>query len=197
VVPAGGSLDQAVIDTTQGLTTGNAGQITVTGLSGDYQASIVGVDLRALPANQARVRVVHTAPDLEAIDVSLNDGSVPFSAIDYRTESGYVVFDAGTYSFQLRENGSDTLLLSADDVQIKPGTVYDIVVLGQSENGTLQMVFYEANAGVLTGQQATPITGTPQAEATPAASATPVLAIGATPVTVTPGAATPAATPAS
>jgi hypothetical protein len=129
--------------------------------------------------------------------VSLADGSVPFAAIDYGTQSGYVVFDAGTYSFQLRENGSNTLLLTADDVPIQPGIVYDVVVMGQSENGTLQMVFFEATAGELTGQPATPIVGTPEPEASPAASATPVLAVASTPVAVTPGAVTPVATPAS
>jgi hypothetical protein len=197
VVPADAPLDKAVIDLTPELTVGDTGQITITGLSGDLQASIVGVDLRPLPANQARIRVVHTSPDLEAIDVSLTDGSVPFAAIDYRTQSGYVVFDAGAYTFQLRENGSNTLLLTADDVQIKPGVVYDVVVIGQSENGTLQMVFFEANAGVLTGQPATPIAGTPEPQASPAAFATPVLAVASTPVDVTPGALTPEATPAS
>jgi hypothetical protein len=197
VVPAGASLDKAAIDMTSDLTVGDAGQITITGLSGDLQASIVGVDLRPLPANQARIRAVHASPDLEAIDVSLADGSVPFAAIDYRTESGYVVFDAGTYTFQLRENGSNTLLLTAEDVQIRPGIVYDIVVMGQSENGTLQMVFFEASAGVLTGRSATPLAGTPEPQASPAASATPVLTVAASPVVVTPGAVMPQATPGS
>jgi hypothetical protein len=197
VVPAGAPLDKAVLDTMQELTIGDAGQITVTGVSGDLQASIVGVDLRPLPARQARVRVVHASPDLETIDVSLADGSVPFAAIDPRTQSGYVVFDTGAYTFQLRENGSNTLLLTAENVPIKPGMVYDIVVMGKSEDGTLQMVFFEVSAGVLTGQPATPIAGTPMVEASPAPPATPILAVATTPVPVTPGALTPVATPAS
>jgi Domain of unknown function (DUF4397) len=194
IVPAGAPVDQAVIDTSQNLTVGEAGQITLTGLANDLQASIVGVDLRPLPENQARVRVVHASPDLEAIDVSIAGGPTPFVGIDYRGQSGYVVFDAGTYSFQLRESGANTLLLTADDVQIKPGMVYDIVVIGKSENGTLQMVFYEATAGVLTGQPATPIAGTSAPAASPALPATPVVAVGSTPVTVSHGAA---ATPTS
>jgi hypothetical protein len=198
VVAAGAPLDQAVIDTTQDFTSGRAFQIMVTGLKNDLQATIAGVDLRALPENQARVRVVHASPDLEAIDVSLSDGSVPFQAIDYRTQSGYVVFNAGTYSFQLRESGSNTFLLEAQNVEIKPATVYDIIVMGQSEAGTLQMVVLEAPANVLAGQSATPVPATPAtaSEATPAETVTPVLAVASTPVTVTPGAVTPVATPA-
>jgi hypothetical protein len=197
VVPAGAPVDQAVIDMTQGLTAGSAAEIILSGLADDLQATIAGVDLRALPQNQARVRVVHASPDLEAIDVATAGGPTPFQGIDFRGQSGSVVFDAGTYSFQLRENGNNTLLLEALDVPIEPGMVYDIVVIGQSENGTLQMMILNANVGVLAGPSATPITATPVGVATPATEVTPVVAVGSTPAVETPGAATPAATPTS
>jgi hypothetical protein len=197
VVPAGAPVDQAVIDMTQGLTAGSAAQIVVSGLADDLQATIAGVDLRALPENQARVRVVHASPDLDPIDVAVAGGSTPFEGIEFRSQSGYVVFDAGTYGFQLRETGTETLLLEALDVPIEPGMVYDIVAIGQSENGTLQMMILTAPAGVLAGPSATPIAATPAGVATPAAEATPVVAVGSTPVVETPGAATPAATPTS
>ncbi len=198
VVPAGSPVDQAVIDMTQGLTSGSAAQIIVSGLADDVQATIAGVDLRALPQNQSRVRVVHASPDLEATDVAVAGGPTPFQGIEFRGQSGYVVFDAGTHSFQLRESENNTLLLEALDVPIEPGMVYDIVAIGQSENGTLQMVILNAAAGVLAGPSATPIAATPATTAaTPAAEAAPVLAVGATPAVEVPGAATPAATPTS
>lgn len=201
VVPAGGAVDQAVIDTTQELTNDDAYQVTVTGLSADddLEATVTGVDLRPLPANQARVRVVHASPDLDAVDVAVAGGETPFEEIEYRGESGYVVVDAGMYTFQLREAEGDTLLLEAPDVQIEAGMVYDIVAIGQSEDGTLQMAVFNAAASVVTGQAASPVAATPAAgqQATPAAPATPVAAVGSSPVVATPGAATPAATPAS
>jgi hypothetical protein len=185
---------------TQGLTSGAAGQVLITGVADDLQATIMGVDLRELPENQVRVRVIHASPDLDAINVTVAGGQTPFEGIDYRNASGYVVFDAGTATFQLRESGADTLLLEAADVPLEPGMVYDIVAIGQSENGTLQMVVYQANAGTLEGGAATPIAGTPAAAAagaTPAAAATPVVAVGSTPVVEEAGEATPAATPMS
>lgn len=200
IVPAGQPVDQAVVDTTQGLTPGAAGQVLISGLANDLQATIMGVDLRALPANQARVRVIHASPDLDAINVTVSDGQTPFGGIDFRNASGYVVFNAGSQTFQLRETGADTLLLEATDVPLEAGMVYDIVAIGQSEDGTLQMVIYEAKAGTLEGAAATPIAGTPAAAAagaTPAAPATPVVAVGSTPVVEQAGEATPAATPAS
>ncbi len=199
VVPAGGSLDQALVDTTQDLTNGDAFQLTVTGLADDLEATVADLDLRPLPENQARVRVVHASPDLGSVDVAVAGGETPFEEIEFRSQSGYVVFDAGMYTFQAREAGADTLLLEAPDVEIQSGMVYDILVIGQSENGTLQMSVINAAASLLTGQAASPVASTPETsqQTTPAATTTPVVAVGASPVVTTPGAATPAATPTS
>ena len=103
------------------------------------------------------------------------------------------------YTFQVREADGDTLLLEAPDVEIQSGMVYDILVIGQSENGTLQMSVINAAASLLTGQAASPVASTPETsqQTTPAATTTPVVAVGASPVVTTPGAATPAATPTS
>jgi hypothetical protein len=200
IVAAGQPVDQALVDMTQGLTTGAAGQVLISGATDDLQATIMGVDIRALPANQARVRVIHASPDLDAIDVAVAGDQTPFEGIAFRDASGYVVFDAGSATFQLRENGTDTLLLEAADVPLEAGMAYDIVAIGGSEDGTLQMVVYQANAGTLEGATATPIAAIPAAAttgATPAAAATPVVAVGSTPVTEEAGEATPVATPMS
>ena len=200
VVPAGGSLDRAAIDTTQNLGGDQAYQLTVAGLAAEgaeqgLMAWLSGVDLSPLPANQTRVRVVHASPDTGAVDVAVAEGQTPFDAIEYGSQSGYVAFDAGTYSFQLRLNDGDTLLLEAPDVQLEPGLIYDIYAIGQSEDGTLQMVVLAANAGIQQGTVAAAGTPLGAPMATPASEATPVIAVGATPVIVTSGAATPAATP--
>ena len=145
------------------------------------------------------MRVVHASPDTDQVDVSVVSAAgaqTPFECIEFRNQSGYVAFNAGSYGFQLRLNDGDTLLREVQGVQLQPGLVYDIYAIGQSEDGTLQMVVLAAQAGIRQGmvaQAGTPM-ATPQAAAT---EATPVIAAGATPVVVTPGAATPAATPVS
>ena len=202
VVPAGATPDQAVLDSNQDFGSGQAFQMTISGLAAQgaeqtLTAWLSGVDLSPLPENQARVRVVHASPDTEAIDVSVAAGQTPFDAVAYGSQSGYVAFDAGTYGLQLRLDGSDTLLREAQGVQLQPGLVYDVYAIGQSEDGTLQMVVLAANAGIQQGMVAE--AGAPMAApmATPAAEATPVIAVGATPVVATAGEATPAATPVS
>jgi len=199
VVPAGAPVDQAVVDTTLDLTSGDAFQLNVAGPANELQSWVAGVDLRPLPANQARARVVHASPDTGAVNVAVAGGPTPFEQIEYGSQSGYVVFDAGSYAFQLRLADGDTLLLESPPVELQPGMVYDLVALGQSEAGTLQLVVFNAQAAVLAGGQATPIAATPAAagQAAPATAATPVVAVGASPVVETPGAATPAVTPTS
>ena len=202
VVPAGGTPDQAVLDSNQDLGSGQAYQLTISGLAAQgaeepLTAWLAGVDLSPLPQNQARVRVVHASPDTEPVDVAVAGGQTPFDAIAYGSQSGYVAFDAGTYGLQLRLDAGDTLLREAQGVQLQPGFDYDVYAIGQSEDGTLQVVVLAAEAGIQQGAVAE--AGTPMAApmVTPASEVTPVIAAGATPVVVTPGAATPAATPTS
>lgn len=186
VVPAGGAVADATVDLGENLQPGGAYQLTVSGLTSDDLSSwISGVDVSPLPEGQARVRVVHASPDLGEVDVAVTSDSVPFEGINLGNQSGYVPFEAGDFIFQVRQAGQNTLLLeNPDPVTLEPGTNYDIYVMGQSEAGTLAMVVYAAEVGFgLAGDMTT------------ADVATPVLAVGDTPIEITPGEQTPAAEP--
>jgi len=187
VVAAGGPVDQAPRDFTQTLGAGQAYQLTVMGLTrNDVAPWLNGVAVAPLPANQARVRVVHASPDTGPIDVSLAGGPTPFAGIDLGSQSGYVVFATGSVRFQLRLSGSATLLLTTPDVRLDPGMNYDLYVIGESKAGTLALVVFPTNVGVASNL-------------TPAAGAviTPIVAVASTPIVVTPGAETPQPTPTS
>lgn len=190
VVAAGGSLDEPAVDTTSDFISGRAYQAVITGLSETgIEATISTLDTLPLPADQARVRVVHAAPDAGSVDVAVVGGGVPFEGIDFRTESGYVAFNAGSYGFQLRLSGDETVLVETPDVDLEPGMLYDILALGQSEAGTLELVMISAMAETQQGDAAM-ATSMATPEPLAAAKATPVIAAGATP-----GADMPAATP--
>ena len=187
VVAAGGPVDQAEIDMTQNLGAGDAYQLTVMGLTRkDVAPWLSGVAVSPLPDNEVRVRVVHASPDTGPIDVALAGGPTPFAGIDLGSQSGYVIFGAGTVRFQLRLSGSDTLLLTTPDIRIEPGNNYDLYVIGESKAGTLEMVVFPTKVGIATN--ATPET---------ASLITPIVAVGSTPIVITPGAETPQPTPTS
>ncbi len=198
VVPGGQAPDQAVIDTTQELQAGQAYQVTATGLLEDIEETVNQVDLTPLPEGQARVRVIHASPDTGNVDIAVGGGDTLFEGIEFRGSSDYAVVDAGTYDLQVREADGDTLLLEAPGTNLQAGMVYDVYAIGRTEDGTAQLAVFTATAAVRTGQMATPVAGAPvTGAATPAAAGTPVVAVGASPVVETPGAATPAATPTS
>jgi hypothetical protein len=184
VVPAGTAVGEATVDFTEELTPGGAYQLTVSGLAREELSSwISGVDVSPTATDQARARVVHASPDLGAVDVAVAQGDVPFQGIEVGTQSGYVPFEAGDFIFQVRQTEEDTLLLATPEpVQLEEGMIYDLYVIGQSEAGTLELVVYASEVGVA-------------GNATPAGELTPVVAVGGTPIPVTPGAETPAPTP--
>lgn len=184
VVPTGNAVDEATVDFTNDLQPGGAYQLTVSGLTNaDLSSWLSGVDVSPLPADQARVRVVHASPDLGPIDVAVDANTVPFENIELGSQSGYVPFNAGDFNFYVRQSDNNTLLLQTPQpIQIEAGMNYDIYIIGQSDAGTLEMVVFAAEVGTA-------------ASATPAANVTPVVAIGATPVTVAPGSETPVPTP--
>ena len=184
VVPAGSAVEEATVDFTEDLQPGGAYQLTVSGLAIEELSSwISGVDVSPLPAGQARVRVVHASPDLGLIDVAVAQGEVPFEGIELGTQSGYVPFEASEFAFQVRQSGEDTLLLNTPEpVQLEEGMNYDLYVIGLADAGTLELVVFAAEVGIV-------------GDATPASTVTPVAAVGGTPIVVTPGAETPVATP--
>lgn len=186
VVGAGTAVDQAPFDMTNTLRPGAAYQMTVVGLDQAGDAPwLSGVDVTALPSGQARVRVVNASPDTNSIDVSVAGDRTPFAGIASGSQSGYVPFNAGGFTFEVRQSGTDTLLVSTpDQVPIEEGMNYDLYVAGLSQGGTLELWVFPTNVGVT-------------ANATPAAAITPIVAVGATPILVTPGAETPVPTPTS
>ena len=184
-VPAGTALDQATVDLNEELQPGGAFQLTVTGLPEQELAGwLSGVDVTPLTTGQARVRAVHASSDLGAINVLTGEGATLFEPIEFGSQSLYVPINAGATSFQVHQSEENTLLLETpEDVQLEEGMNYDIVVIGQSDAGTLEMVLFAAEVGLAAES------------ATPAAVATPIVAVGGTPIAVTPGAETPVATP--
>lgn len=177
-VPAGGDVSKAPIDFTTQLQDDQAYQLTVTGLAAKGETPwLSGVAVSPLPADQARVRLVNASPDTTPVDVSVVGGRTPFAGVAFGSQSGYVVFRPGTFRFQLRLSGANTVLVTTPDVPLEAGNNYDLYVLGHGGAGKLTLAIFATKVGVST-------------ELTPGAAPviTPIVAVGATSIPVTPGA---------
>lgn len=192
IVSAGGSADEPVVETDLDLDGRYAYQVVATGMFAELEASVETVDLSPMPENQSRIRLVHAAPDIEEVDVAIAEGPTAFEGIGFRSSSGYLVIDAGTYTLEVRPGGEETIALRTD-VTLEPGMVYDAIAVGRADDQSLALLVFSSPAGVREGAVATPGV-TPEAaagaalaptvastEATPAAESTVVLLPTATP----------------
>ncbi|HET9660979.1 MAG TPA: DUF4397 domain-containing protein [Thermomicrobiales bacterium] len=174
IVPTGSSVDDAIFDTTVDLGPGKAYDVVAVGMADDIDAIVENVDLSAIPEGQARVRVMHAAPDVDGVDVVVTDGPELFTGVEFKDTTDYQVIDAGTYDIQVKQG--DDVLIRVQDLTLEAGQVYDILAIGRSDDGSLQLVAFSAPAESPTGMAATPdMASTPMTveEATPAIEATP------------------------
>ncbi len=103
----------------------------------------------------------------------MTGGDKLFDDLDFGSASDYTDLDAGTYDLQVR-NGDD-VLIRVQDFTIEAGNVYDILAIGRSDDGSLQLVAFSAQAESPTGAATPDMASTPMTvgAATPAIEATP------------------------
>ena len=174
IVPTGSPVDDSVFDTTVDLGPGKAYDVIAVDMVENLDAIVENVDLSAVPEGQARLRVIHASPDAEGVDVVVTDGPELYTGVDFKDTTDYTVLDAGTYDIQVK-NGDD-VLIRVPDFTVEAGQVYDVIAIGRSDDGSLQLVAFSAPAESATGMATTPDTAsTPVTveEATPELVATP------------------------
>jgi hypothetical protein len=131
----------------------SAYDVVLTGNPDDLEAKSEKLDLTSLPEGQARVRVIHASPDAGGVDVAIADGPTLFEGVDFRDITDYTTIDAASYNLQLKKD--DTVAL-AGDVEFGAGMVYDVVVIGRTDDNSLSLLMLSAQALVREGEVATP-----------------------------------------
>jgi len=174
IVAAGGSVDDALFDTSVDFGPGKAYDVIAVDMADNLDAMVENVDLSVLPEGQARLRLFHTAPDVDDVSLVVTDGPTLVDGIGFKDVSDYQTVDAGTYDIQLKHG--DDVLIRVQDFTVEAGQVYDVLAIGRSDDQTLQLIAFTAPAELLTGGEASPELGaTPMTaeEATPELVASP------------------------
>ncbi len=149
IVPSGSPIDNAVFDTNIDLISGHAYELIAVDMVENIDAMWEDVDLSPLPQGQSRVRVIHAAPDVDGIDVVVTDGPDLFGGVNFKDATDYVTLDGTTYDIQVKQG--DNVLIRVTDLVVEPNTVYDIVAIGRSDDGSLQLVALTAPAAASAG----------------------------------------------
>jgi hypothetical protein len=156
IVPTGSPLDAAVVDTNVDLDAGQAYDLIAFNRVDDIDVKAVEVNLDPVPVGQARLRVLHEAPDSPDVDVVITDGPALFEGVGTGDETDYTIVDAGTYDLQLKDG--DDVVARIQELQLDENMSYDIVVIGSADDNTLQVISLAAPTAAIEG-------GTPQASA--------------------------------
>lgn len=117
-----------VIDVKPNLSGGAAYTAIAANFVADIQALLATDETSAAPAGQARVRVIHAAPDAGPVDILVN-GQIVLSNVPFGTISSYLLLPAGTYTVQVNAAGTSTTAIQAS-LAVSSGMNYSAVAIG-------------------------------------------------------------------
>lgn len=82
------------------------------------------------------IRFVHLSSDTSAVDLTLSDGREVFRNVGYKDITNYVCVPSGTYNFGVRPAGSSDVVLTIQNLQLKPNNYYTVYTTGLVEDTT-------------------------------------------------------------
>jgi hypothetical protein len=135
-----------VLSTTVEVRKGTARTVAGVGLFADLGLKVIDDDLETPPEGEARVRVLAGADNAESLDVTLDDGTVVASQLEFATTSDYVDVPAGSTGLQVAAEGGEPTDLPVD---LAAGAVYSLVVLDDADGLKVQPVLDAAGTGVM------------------------------------------------
>ena len=101
---------------------------TVIALGGGTKTLRVLRDGQAKPG-QARLRVVHAAPELGKVEIRLGDEKVA-TLLGFKSVAGYAQVDPGAYAVRVTRPGGGSTLAAKGGVPLTPGTSSTAFVVG-------------------------------------------------------------------
>lgn len=152
-VATGGALDSPLVDSVVSVEPGTSAEIALVGSAADMPAVLFPVDTSSLDADRARLRVVHGSPDAGPLDVSFVGGDAIFPTVEFLTASEYAELPAGAYTLDLRTPGSEVATIFLPELELAPGEVVDVYVIGQAADAGVQSLV------VRTAVEVTPLVG--------------------------------------
>jgi hypothetical protein len=139
IVPTGQTSDAAVFDQTLDAKPGQAYLLAVFGLLNDIGGDIYEVDLSEIEPGNARGRLINLSPDAGAVDIVQTGGDEWFSDVGLGDAADYRHLGPGTYSVDLRGD-DERVLKTIADVTFEETRVYDLIVLGQIADDSLEVL---------------------------------------------------------
>jgi hypothetical protein len=96
-----------------------------------------------VPVNESKIRFIHLSPNTPELDIAVTKRDVVFSNISHKEATDYLGISPMTVDFELREAGSNKVLLPIPRAQFKPNQAYTIIIIGLlNEEPELQVLIH-------------------------------------------------------
>jgi len=114
----------------------SASTVGLFGPEGVFALAAFTDDLSAPPSGQAKVRGIHAGvrTNANAVDVFAN-GQRLFTNLSYQTATEYLTLPGGTIEVEVRAAGTETVLISAGQVNVPAGAVITFAGVGSGDSG--------------------------------------------------------------
>ena len=96
----------------------------------NIEAIVIEDDLTSPAQGKAHVRFIHLSPDAPAVDITLTNGTVVFGNKSFKEFTVFTPLDAGSYDFEVRVAGTNTVALDLPSITLEAGKIYTVFAKG-------------------------------------------------------------------
>jgi hypothetical protein len=138
--PAGAAADSPpVFAASQRLMRGRAYTVAAVGTLATIKPKVYRDTVCAPDAGNAKVRILHAAPDVPPVDIAVKDGSVVIKNLKFSAASRYIEGPAGSGTIEVRAAGTNQVLLTFD-ATVAAGNIYTVAAIGLAGDGSVKLL---------------------------------------------------------
>ena len=150
LVPAGGDVSQSLVSADVTMDSGKLYTVVSAGPSDKVEVKSFEINKDPVTANDARLRAIHAADTVDAIDIAPVGGDPIFSNLSYFNASDHADYRAGDVSLEVRASGEEGSLVTLPSFQVEAGSSIDIIIANDAQGSPVALmvgVFAGANQG--------------------------------------------------
>jgi len=132
IYPAGSTTD-LILKTDVNIGENSIYTIAATGLLPDIGLLTVEDTPLVITPEEVCIRAIHLSPDAPAVDVTLPDGTIVFEDLTFEEVSDYLCVEPDIFTLELRVAGTDQVVLTVPNINLRPDRFYSIYVVGEVE----------------------------------------------------------------
>ncbi len=124
-----GTKTKPVIDTNVNIPPSSIFTVAATGKLADIGLTLVPEPpIKRMP-NETFLRFVHLSPEAPNVDITSNNTKL-FSDIEYKEIAPYIPIKPGKYELQIITVGTNNIILTVPNMNLKPGKIYTVYLVG-------------------------------------------------------------------